>query len=574
MKNMTKLFGVVAAVLVAISGSAAAQSGSTGVRAAASVGAVNRVALVMGNSAYKDAPLLNPVNDAKAIAAALRAQGFEVILRENTDQRGMSAAVREFGDRLKQRGGVGLFYFAGHGMQIKGRNYLIPVGAQIEREDEVAYNAVDAQAVLDKMEAAGNGTNLMILDACRNNPFARSFRSGSAGLAPMDAPVGTLVAFATAPGMTASDGSGANGLYTQHLLTAMQQPGMKVEDVFKQVRSNVRRDSQNKQVPWEATSLEGDFYFSGAAGSAVAGDALDQAFWDAVKSSTQAVEIRAYLNRFPQGKFAADARARMASLTIASAPTTPRPAAQLPSPAGVGTGPSASSGANDQADIDRRTQELLAEIGGAPGAPGAIAAAAPVGKSISRNAHGYAIGDVYRLQLIDKYKGEVINNFAYRLTRFGPQGEIFTGGATVLTADGQLKSAKSNDGTQRDWAPHNQRWYAGIKPGDERDVGWITSFTAPDGRQWQVSTKGKLRAVGLERIKVPAGEFEAVKVIVSGFSARHHDGRQGAATGSFTNTYWYVPSLRYHAAADFESRDTNGRTETNSREELTSVSLN
>ena len=158
-----------------------------------------RLALVIGNAAYKEAPLLNPVNDARAMAAALKQAGFTVLLHTDVDHRGLLNAVREFGNRLKQ-GGVGVFYFAGHGMQIKGRNYLVPVAADIQREDEVAYAALDAQAVLDKMEAAGNGTNLMILDACRNNPFARSFRSSTQGLAQMDAPVGTLVAFATAPG--------------------------------------------------------------------------------------------------------------------------------------------------------------------------------------------------------------------------------------------------------------------------------------------------------------------------------------------------------------------------------------
>ena len=172
-----------------------------------------RIALVIGNANYKDAPLTNPVNDARAISKALSDSGFTVILRENADQRVILGALREFGDKLRA-GGTGLFYYAGHGMQIKGRNYLIPVGASIEREDEVAYSAVDAQAVLDKMEAAGNGANIMILDACRNNPFTRSTRSGQAGLAQMDAPVGTLVAFATSPGAVASDGAGITPVWT------------------------------------------------------------------------------------------------------------------------------------------------------------------------------------------------------------------------------------------------------------------------------------------------------------------------------------------------------------------------
>ena len=142
-------------------------------------------------------------------------------------------------------------------MQVKGRNFLIPVDADIQNEDEVPYRSVDANEVLSKMETAKNRLNLMILDACRNNPFSRKFRSASQGLAQMDAPSGTLVAFATAPGSVASDGSGKNGIYTQHLLASLGQPGVPVEQVFKRVRVGVMKDTRNTQVPWEASSLVG-----------------------------------------------------------------------------------------------------------------------------------------------------------------------------------------------------------------------------------------------------------------------------------------------------------------------------
>lgn len=222
--------------------------------------AEQRVALVIGNGDYKFAPLNNSVNDAQDIAKALRGLGFQVTLKLNQDRVGMALAIRDFGNQIK-KGGTGLFYYAGHGMQVKGKNFLIPVEADILAEDEVPYRAIDANELLAKMESAKNRVNLVILDACRNNPFARSFRSGSQGLAQMDAPVGTLIAFATAPGSVAADGSGRNGLYTQHLLTAMRQPGLKIEDVFKRVRQGVREESGDRQIPWENTSLEGDFYF-------------------------------------------------------------------------------------------------------------------------------------------------------------------------------------------------------------------------------------------------------------------------------------------------------------------------
>jgi hypothetical protein len=219
-----------------------------------------RVALVLGNSAYTSAPLTNPVNDARAMVRVLRETGFKVISKENAGQKEMQLALREFGDALSN-GGVGLFYYAGHGMQIKGRNYLIPVDARFEREDEVAYGSLDANQVLDKMDAAGSRLNIVILDACRNNPFPRSVRSAGSGLAQMEAPVGTLIAFSTAPGSVASDGSGKNGLYTQYLLATIKLPGINIEDVFKRVRTNVRRDTDGQQIPWESTSLEGDFVF-------------------------------------------------------------------------------------------------------------------------------------------------------------------------------------------------------------------------------------------------------------------------------------------------------------------------
>ncbi len=219
-----------------------------------------RHALIIGNAGYASAPLVNPANDAQAVAQVLAKAGFTVDLKLNATQKQMQDAVTAFGDRLKG-GGAGLFYFAGHGVQIKGRNYLLPVGSEIQREDEVAYKAVDVQQVLDKMETARNRINMVILDACRDNPFARTSRSGAGGLSQLDAPIGSLVAFATAPGSVASDGRNANGLYTQHLLANIEKPGTAIEEVFKRVRLGVRLDSNGSQVPWESTSLEGDFYF-------------------------------------------------------------------------------------------------------------------------------------------------------------------------------------------------------------------------------------------------------------------------------------------------------------------------
>lgn len=223
--------------------------------------AERRVALVIGNGAYESGPLKNPVNDARDVADALRGSGFDVIFKENLDQNNMKRAIREFGTKIRN-GGVALFYYAGHGIQVKGVNYLVPVDAKVQTEQDVEYETVDAGFVLAQMDSAKTSVNIVILDACRNNPFARSFRSTSNGLAQMDAPSGTLIAYATAPGSVASDGGLArNGLYTQELLKVISTPNLSIEEVFKRVRISVRGLTQGKQTPWESSSLTGDFSF-------------------------------------------------------------------------------------------------------------------------------------------------------------------------------------------------------------------------------------------------------------------------------------------------------------------------
>lgn len=221
----------------------------------------DRVALVIGNATYLSGPLKNTVNDARAMAMALESSGFDVILRENvSNQNEMKKAVREFGMKLST-GGTALFYYSGHGMQVKGFNYLIPTQAVMNIEQEIEYEALDMGFVLAYMESARSAVNIVILDACRNNPFARSFRDTQQGLSSMVAPTGTVVAYSTSPGSVASDGDEDYGLYTKALLTHMQRPGMKVEDVFKSVRAEVLAESQGQQTPWESSSLVGDFYF-------------------------------------------------------------------------------------------------------------------------------------------------------------------------------------------------------------------------------------------------------------------------------------------------------------------------
>jgi len=218
-----------------------------------------RVALVLGNGKYRVGPLRNPANDAHDMAQALKELGFDVIYGEDLSQSAMKRSIKEFGDKLGS-GAIGLFYYAGHGTQIDGRNYLIPVDATVTTASEFIRNSVEVNLVLAQMERARSRVNIIILDACRNNPFVGA-RSPVAGLASVKGASGTLIAYATAPDSVAADGEGRNGLYTSQLLNAMRTPGTRIEDVFKRVRINVEAKSNGRQIPWESTSLVQEFYF-------------------------------------------------------------------------------------------------------------------------------------------------------------------------------------------------------------------------------------------------------------------------------------------------------------------------
>jgi Caspase domain len=295
----------------------------------ASQNANKRTALVIGNGAYTSSPLKNPPNDATDMAKALSNVGFTVEHGVDLTQRQMKAMIREFGQKLKA-GGQGLFYFAGHGIQLKGRNYLIPVDAEIASEADVEDQGVDVNLVMGLMDEAGNGLNVVILDACRNNPFARSFRSSSNGLAQVDAPTGTLVAYSTAPGRVARDGAGRNGPYTAELLRQMRVPGLTIEEVMKRVRASLKQLTNGEQIPWESSSLVGNFYLNKAVGANTAVNnpgsgsvgvtpianpaAVEQEYWETIKGSNDVEDFRDYLKEYPQGPHALIARSKLRQL--------------------------------------------------------------------------------------------------------------------------------------------------------------------------------------------------------------------------------------------------------------------
>ena len=227
--------------------------------------AKNRVALVIGNAAYKRAALANPVNDAKLMAERLKAQGFEVSASYDASQSGMKRAVQTFAASLRERGkdAVAFIFYAGHGVQVKGENYLIPVDEQIKSEADVDIDAVSLSSIMSMLENTQTRLAIVVLDACRDNPFAFS-RAAQRGLALVPAPSGTLIAYSTSPGRTAPDGpAGTNSYYTAALVQALAEPGLKVEDAFKKVRVAVHAKTNGAQTPWEHSSLLGDFYPAG-----------------------------------------------------------------------------------------------------------------------------------------------------------------------------------------------------------------------------------------------------------------------------------------------------------------------
>ena len=218
-----------------------------------------RVALVIGNKDYTSLnSLKNPLNDARDMADILQKKGFYVIPLENASQYQMEQAIAEFSDKIRSGKGVGLFYYAGHGVEVGGVNYLIPSDARIPSLDFVKSKTVSVDSVISAMENAQNRFNILILDACRSNPFGR----GGGGLAPINSATGIYVAYATAPSKIAEDGAGENGLFTSYLKKYINQSGLKIEEVFKNVRREVRKASHKRQTPWTSSSVDGDFYFS------------------------------------------------------------------------------------------------------------------------------------------------------------------------------------------------------------------------------------------------------------------------------------------------------------------------
>lgn len=312
----------------------------------------SRLALVIGNSTYRNAPLVNPVNDARAVAALLGQAGFTVSSQLNVQRVAMMAAIEKFAaDVRKSETKLVMFYYAGHGAQLDWRNYLLPVDALADNSNQLRQSCIDLNQLIGQLGKSRDKTFVIMLDACRNNPFGSSYQPEQKGLSQFDAPVGSLLAYATSPGNVASDGAGQNGLYTENLVRELSVRGVRIEDALKRVRLNVRMASRGAQIPWETTSLEDDVFIFSDGKKKLTEEEQEQLLevdlneWARIKTSRNVEDWVGYLRNFPNGRFAEIAQTRLTRLltpiakpepvsVAVTAPAAPAPVAQ-PAPSDI-----------------------------------------------------------------------------------------------------------------------------------------------------------------------------------------------------------------------------------------------
>ncbi|MDF3416044.1 caspase family protein [Sulfitobacter sp. M57] len=307
---------MIAVVLCAVAGIAAAQQDAP------------RIALIVGNGGYSSvAPLDNPVPDAELMAKTLEARGFQVTMLSDASQVTMNRAIAQFGRDLRKGGkeATGLFYYAGHAVQSFGSNFLLPTDASLGNAADLSLVGVPAQAVLRQMFSAKNKTNIVILDACRNNPFDAIPELNDNGLAEMKSPTGTFLSYSTAPGAVALDGTGDNSPFTRALADQIPVAGVPIEQVFKNVRVEVIAQTDGQQTPWDSSSLTGDFFFTAGVPLSEEEQAEEQ-LWASVKDSTDPVPVVLFMRGYPNSKYIEEARALLDRIVDAERTPAQEPA--------------------------------------------------------------------------------------------------------------------------------------------------------------------------------------------------------------------------------------------------------
>jgi uncharacterized caspase-like protein len=553
-------------------------------QAAESLLVAKRRALVLGNSAYGFAPLKNPANDARAIADALRATGFDVASALNLDRARMLDAIAEYSRALARDKAIGVFYFAGHGVQLAWRNYLLPTDARVEHVEDIQRTCVDLNSLIDGIAKAQNPMNVVILDACRENPFGSAVRLNQKGLSQMDAPPGTFLAYATSPGNVASDGAGEHGLYTENLLREIRVPEAEIEDVFKRVRLAVRRRSNGLQIPWESTSLEDDFWFippkelkRRAEEEQEREFARQQALWEQAQAAERERRAAAERERLRREAEAREAAERLAELRRREGAERERREAEarlrqlqeaaervqrealavtLPVEEYLRLYPSGHFAELAQLELDRvlaAAGEQKIEVVTSP--------QNPYSQGYARSDTAWRVGDRYEYNVIDVRTGET-RVIRPRITAVEGDHVIYGNGGMVT----DLLGNTLRQGPRR-FSPNQ------IQP-LEFTIGrrWTTRYTVTGAQGRENLVVMALRVVRRERITVPAGTFDAF--LVEGDSASN--GLMGAAVTAWK--FWYAPDKvrrfvareEYRVSAGGDPRRRSGRVLQHERRELVS----
>lgn len=479
-------------------------------------GAPGRAALVIGNQRYRhNNPLKSAENDARAMAGLLEQAGFTVDLKVNSTREQMIRAIDEFGRTVAEPGvGVAFFYYAGHAAQLEWRNYLLPVDGDVESAADVRKECVDLGALLGRLAKAKGKTTLIVLDACRDDPFGTRFRPTGKGLSQYDAPPGSLLAFATAPGRVAVEVDGRkHGLYTEHLLRELAVRGVRVEDALKRVRLAVRLASRGAQVPWESTSLETDVYLFPAAKLSAAEVerrlAEELALWTKVRTSQEVGAWVDFLRRFPDGKLAEHAQVHLTRLLAAREPrVVAQPAASEAK--GVRLGP------------------------GLPIPPQLRRPPSPNSAGTYPFQPTWTVGDEYVYQYLDLYSGVVQRTLKVVVKRVDVEND------RVELADGSLLDLAGNvlRGGGREYDVPIQLNPAELQVGRRWTVRFEQTGRHPGSGEY------RFRVLRRERIKVPAGDFDAFKIEGEGWFNRRNS-TPGNASGSIRHTRWVVPGLNF-----------------------------
>jgi hypothetical protein len=447
-----------------------------------------KIALVLGNSRYAESPLKNPANDARAIGEALTASGFAVTTKLDAGRADMVAAIDAYVKELAAKKCVGLFYYAGHGIQLAWKNYMLPVDAEVDTVDDVQKQAVEVNNLMSGLTKAANPLNVIILDACRDNPFGSAKQPQQKGLSQMDAPSNTILAYATSPGNVASDGDGTNGLYTENLLREIKVPEAKLEDVFKRVRLGVRRRSNGAQIPWESTSLEDDFWFIPPKELKKQSEAERErhfreelAHWEKIQTATEPGPLEAFLRRYPNGDFSDLAQLQLDRVL---------------------------------AKQGEKKIEIAAQAGN------------PYTKGSAVADTRYKVGDTYDFRVLDVFSKVEQSRTNAVITRITDNEVIFSNGS-VTDLLGNIR--RHQDG--RVYTPNQNNPL-------EFSVGrrWISRFviTFPGGR---AITELEFHIVRREPVTVPAGTFNAFLVESRGWSNLSN----AAHPMQIHNRMWFAP---------------------------------